>query len=112
VTDNRFSEESALSAAEALQHVLASRTHKRKILGEERIVPGQLGEALGLPAIIHRLQSRSGPVRSEATERFEAIWDTLSERSRQRVREALGWYDPRELDWEDPRSNRRPVEDH
>lgn len=112
MTDNRFSEESALSAAEALQHVLASRTHKRKVLGEERIVPGQLGEALGLPDIIHRLKSRSGPVRSEAAERFEAIWETLSERSRHRVREALGWYDPRELDWEDPRSNRRPVQDH
>jgi len=88
VTDNRFSEESALSAAEALQHVLASRTHKRKVLGEERIVPGQLGEALGLPAIIHRLQSRSGPVRSEATERFEAIWDTLRTFTPARARSA------------------------
>ena len=112
MTDNRFTEESALNAAETLQRVLASRTHKRKVLGEERIVPGQLGEALGLPDIIHRLQSRNGPVRNEAAERFEAIWDTLSERSRKRVREELGWYDPRELDWEDPRSNRLPVEGH
>lgn len=110
MTDTRFSEESALSAAQALQHVLASRTHRRKVLGEDRIVPGQLGEALGLPDLIHRLQSRSGPVRHGARERFEAIWSTLSEQSRQRVREELDWYDPRELDWEDPRSNRQPIE--
>lgn len=112
MTDARFTEESALSAAEALQRVLARRTHRRRVMGEERIVPGQLGEALGLPTLIHRLQSRSGPVRSDAAERFEAIWETLSERSRQRVREELGWYDPRDLDWEDPRSNRRPLERH
>ncbi|XOZ33527.1 hypothetical protein ACMDCT_15185 [Halomonadaceae bacterium KBTZ08] len=112
MTDNRFSEESALSAAEALQQVLARRTHKRRVLGEERIIPGQLGEALGLPDIIQRLQSRNGPVREKALARFEAIWETLSERSRQRVRLEVGWYDPRELDWEDPRSNRRPLPDH
>lgn len=110
MTDNRFTEEGALSAAQALQHVLARRTHKRKVLGEECIVPGQLGEALGLPAVIHRLQSRSGRVRSDAGERFEAIWASLSESSRKRVRDELGWYDPRDLDWEDPRSNRRPAE--
>lgn len=97
-------------AAQALQTVLSRRTHRKKVLGEERIVPGQLGEALGLPALCKQLNSRRPATRQEAVERFDAIWSSLSERSRRKVREALGWYDPRELDWEDPRSNRRPVE--
>ena len=97
-------------AAQALQAVLARRTHRKKVLGEERIVPGQLGEALGLPSLCRQLNSRRPATRQQAVERFGAIWSSLSESSRRRVREALGWYDPRELDWEDPRSNRRPVE--
>lgn len=105
-----FDEETALMAVQALQAVLSRRTHRKKVLGEERIVPGQLGEALGLPSLRKQLNSRRAGTRQQAVERFEAIWSSLSERSRRRVREALGWYDPRDLDWEDPRSNRRPVE--
>ena len=105
-----FDEETALMAAQALQSVLARRTHRKKVLGEERIVPGQLGEALGLPTLCKQLNSRRHGTRQDAVERFEAIWSSLSENSRRKVREALGWYDPRELDWEDPRSNRSPVE--
>lgn len=105
-----FDEETALMAAQALQKVLSRRTHRKKVLGEERIVPGQLGEALGLPRLCRQLNSRMPATRKEAVARFEAIWHSLSETSRRRVREALGWYDPRELDWEDPRSNRRPLE--
>ena len=105
-----FDEETALMAAQALQTVLSRRTHRKKVLGEERIVPGQLGEALGLPSLCKQLTSRRPRTRQDAVERFEAIWSSLSDISRKRVREALGWYDPRELDWEDPRSNRRPVE--
>lgn len=105
-----FDEDTALMAAQALQSVLSRRTHRKKVLGEERIVPGQLGDALGLPALCKQLASRRPGTRERAVERFEAIWASLSEGSRRQVRKKLGWYDPRELDWEDPRSNRRPVE--
>jgi hypothetical protein len=105
-----FDDETALMAAQALQTVLSRRTHRKKVLGEECIVPGQLGEALGLPRLCKQLKSRRHRVRQDAVERFDAIWSSLSESSRRKVRQALGWYDPRELDWEDPRSNRRPVE--
>ena len=53
-----FTVESALEAATELRRVLAARTHRRKVLGQEVIVPGQLGEALQLPRIINRLQSK------------------------------------------------------
>lgn len=97
-------------AAETLQQVLSRRTHRKTVLGAERIVPGQLGQALGLPELCRQLNSRRPANRKWAVERFQSIWVSLSESSRRKVRTALGWYDPRELDWDDPRSNRRPVE--
>ena len=37
------------------------------------------------------------------------LWDTLSEPTRATVLEAINWYDPKELSWDDKRSNRRPA---
>ncbi|TVP57729.1 MAG: hypothetical protein EA349_05890 [Halomonadaceae bacterium] len=103
-----FNQDTALQAARVLAAVLSRRQHRKVIMGQTVLVPGQLGEALRLPGIIHALQSRSGTRRNEAVERFTAIWLSLSERSREQVRERLGWYDPRQMEWDDPRSNRLP----
>lgn len=108
MTGDDFNEETALQAAEALADVLARRTHRRKVMGHEVVVPGQLGEALRLPHLIGRLGSRQKRQRERAVEAFEALWETLSSRTRDQVRADLGWYDPRDLSWEDKRSNRRP----
>ncbi len=106
-----FTTETALDAATELQRVLAARTHRRKVMGQEVLVPGQLGEALQLPRIINRLQSKQQKQREQGLDDFQELWPTLSPRTRQKVLEAIGWYDPKELDWEDKRSNRRPVVD-
>ncbi|MEE2763304.1 MAG: hypothetical protein VX324_07170 [Pseudomonadota bacterium] len=106
-----FTVESALEAATELRRVLAARTHRRKVLGQEVIVPGQLGEALQLPRIINRLQSKQQRQREAGLEDFQDLWPTLSPQTRERVLTAIGWYDPKELDWDDKRSNRRPVVD-
>ncbi|RBP33737.1 hypothetical protein DET50_10177 [Marinobacter pelagius] len=106
-----FTTETALDAAAELQRVLAARTHRRKVMGQEVLVPGQLGEALQLPRIINRLQSKQQKQREQGLDDFQELWPTLSPRTRQKVLDAIGWYDPKELDWEDKRSNRRPVVD-
>lgn len=106
-----FTIETALDAAAELQRVLAARTHRRKVMGQEVLVPGQLGEALQLPRIINRLQSKQQKLREQGLDDFQELWPTLSPRTRQRVLDAIGWYNPKELDWEDKRSNRRPVVD-
>ncbi|MFW5823809.1 MAG: hypothetical protein ACOCVV_02455 [Marinobacter sp.] len=108
MSDNRFNEETALQAAEALADVLARRTHRRKVMGQEVLVPGQLGDALRLPQLIARLRSRQRRPSERALEDFEALWETLSPHTCKQVLQHLGWYDPRELSWEDKRSNRRP----
>lgn len=105
------SEETALAAALALQRVLAARTHRRKVMGQVVVVPGQLGEALQLPEIIRRLRSKHKKIREQGLEDFISLWPTLSARTRQKVLADIGWYDPRNLDWEDKRSNRRPLMD-
>ncbi|MEC7378536.1 MAG: hypothetical protein VX421_13060 [Pseudomonadota bacterium] len=106
-----FTVETALEAATELRQVLAARTHRRKVLGQEVIVPGQLGEALQLPKIINRLQSKQQRLRDAGLEDFQDLWPTLSPQTRERVLTAIGWYDPKELEWDDKRSNRRPVVD-
>lgn len=106
-----FTTETALDAATELQRVLATRTHRRKVMGQEVLVPGQLGEALQLPKIINRLQSKQQKQREQGLDDFQELWPTLSPRTRQKVLDAIGWYDPKELDWDDKRSNRRPVVD-
>lgn len=106
-----FTTETALDAATELQRVLAARTHRRKVMGQEVLVPGQLGEALQLPRIINRLQSKQQKQREQGLDDFQELWPTLSPRTRQKVLDAIGWYDPKELAWDDKRSNRRPVAD-
>lgn len=106
-----FTEETALSAAQELRRVLASRTHRRKVLGQEVLVPGQLGEALHLPRIIYQLQSKQQKQRGLGLNGLHELWPTLSITTREKVLNAIGWYNPNELDWEDKRSNRRPLAD-
>lgn len=108
VSDDGFNEETALQAAEALAGVLARRTHRRKVMGQDVLVPGQLGEALRLPQLIARLRSRQRRQRDRAVDDFDILWQTLSHTTRDQVYQHLGWYDPRGLSWEDKRSNRRP----
>jgi hypothetical protein len=103
-----FDAETALAAARALERVLAARTHRRKVLGQEVLMPGQLGQALHLPVLLRRLESKQSRQRGRGLEGFIALWATLSEPTRRKVLDELGWYDPEALDWEDKRSNRRP----
>lgn len=103
-----FSIETALEAAITLRQVLAARTHRRKVMGQEVLVPGQLGEALQLPQIIRRLQSKQQKQRELGLEAFRELWSTLSPATRDKVLEGIGWYDPKQLAWDDKRSNRKP----
>jgi hypothetical protein len=103
-----FDVKSALSAAVALKKVLVQRTYKKVVNGEERLFAGTLGEAVHVPEITARLESRSSKQRERGLEEFRALWDTLATRTRNSVLDAIGWYDPRELLWDDKRSNRRP----
>ena len=98
----------ALRAALALKVVLERRTHVRKYLDEEYIVPGSLGEAVKLPKIISMLRSKLLPRREKGVIAFSLLWATLSQPTRSAVLKDIGWYDPKSLDWDDPRSNRRP----
>lgn len=109
IDDDEFDEETALAAALALQEVLAKRTHRRKYLGQVYVVPGKLGEALKLPSIISRLQSKVVRRRAQGREEFCMLWDTLSVPTREAVLQAIDWYDPKSLNWDDKRSNRRPL---
>lgn len=109
--NEEFDIETALDAAAALHRVLAARTHRRKVMGQEVLVPGQLGEALQLPQIIRRLQSKQARQREQGLEDFQDLWPTLSPATREKVLDRIGWYDPKSLDWEDKRSNRRPTAD-
>lgn len=109
--NEEFDVATALDAATALQRVLAARTHRRKVMGQDVLVPGQLGEALHLPQIIRRLQSKQLRQREQGLDDFHELWPTLSPATREKVLDHIGWYDPKSLDWEDKRSNRRPVAD-
>lgn len=109
--NEEFDIETALDAVAALNHVLAARTHRRKVMGQEVLIPGQLGEALQLPQILRRLQSKQARQREQGLEDFQELWPTLSPATREKVLDRIGWYDPKSLDWDDKRSNRRPVAD-
>src|SRR5690554_6736029 len=106
-----FTIETALEPAPEPPQVLAARTRRRKVMGQEVLVPGQLGEALHLPRTISRLASKQLRQRERGLEDFQELWPTLSEFTRRKVTDRLGWYDPKDLDWDDKRSNRRPVVD-
>ncbi|MAV26043.1 MAG: hypothetical protein CMQ05_07975 [Gammaproteobacteria bacterium] len=108
IDSDEFDVALALRAADALKVILQNRTRVKVILGEERVVPGTLGEVIRLPTILARLQGRSRVARDAALAEFRTLWSTLSEKTTSEVLLTIGWYDPTELDWEDPRSNRRP----
>ncbi|MDL0430682.1 hypothetical protein QPM17_06075 [Marinobacter sp. TBZ242] len=109
--NEEFDTGTALDAATALHRVLAARTHRRKVMGQEVLVPGQLGEALHIPRIMRRLQSKQQRQREQGLEEFQELWPTLSPATREKVLDRIGWYDPKSLNWEDKRSNRRPAVD-
>ena len=106
---DEFNIETALEAAKVLEEVLAARIHRKKVWGQEVIVPGKLGEALKLPSIISELSGKMVKRRERGLDRFQELWETLSENTRSDVLNRIGWYDPKTLSWEDKRSNRRPV---
>lgn len=106
---DEFDEELALLAALALNEVLEQRVHRRKYLGKIVFVPGKLGDALNLPKIISDLNSRSSKSRGRGAENFNELWCTLSEPTRNKVLDMVEWYDPNDMDWEDKRSNRKPI---
>ncbi|HEY9120959.1 MAG TPA: hypothetical protein VIN33_14490 [Marinobacter sp.] len=109
--NEEFDVETALEAAIALHRVLAARTHRRKVMGQEVLVPGQLGEALHLPRIIRQLQGKQLRQRERGLAEFHELWPTLSPATREKVLDRIGWYDPKSLNWDDKRSNRRPLAD-
>ena len=96
-----------LNLANALLFVLDARTHKHNHLGQEIIVKGSLSKALKLPDIISQLASTTKK-RESARDRFVDIWYTLSSLTCDRAMEKAGIYQPKDLDWDDPRSNRHP----
>lgn len=102
-----FNVQNALLAAVALKTIFARRTHVRVILGEERRIPGTLGNAVNLPGITRHLESAVSKRREQGLREFRALWDTLSAATCKSVLDAIGWYDPLDLDWDDKRSNRR-----
>ncbi len=104
-----FDIDTALDAARALERVLAARIHRKKVWGQEIVVPGQLGEALKLPSIIAQLSGKVAKRREKGLSNFQELWETLSQPTKEDVLNRIGWYDPKELDWEDKRSNRRPT---
>jgi len=104
-----FNRQNALAAALVLEEVLADRKHVKRVHGIEFETPGTLGNAIGVPRIVSMLRHRSAARQDEGLAALRTLWATLSERTRGKVLESLGWYDPRELDWDDPRSNRYPL---
>lgn len=106
-----FTVSTALDAARVLEKVLAARVHRKKILGHEILVPGQLGHALKLPTMIAQLSGKTAKRREKGLLSFQELWDTLSHPTKAEVLHQIGWYDPDELDWEDKRSNKRVLPD-
>lgn len=103
-----FNITTALAAAIALKTVLSRRTHRKKYLGEEVLLPSTLGEAVNLPKITAALQGRGINQRQKGLEDFQSLWPTMSEDTRNRVLSMIGWYEVEDLEWDDRRSNKRP----
>lgn len=101
--------ESLRELAGAIHAVLDSRLHRRVHLGEEILVKGSLSRALHLPEIRKRLNAVNEARQQQAVNELTRLWQTLSETTRQTVIERLEWYEPDQLDWDDPRSNRKPF---
>ncbi len=104
-----FDVNSARIALPLLKEVLQRRTHIKKSLGKTYLLKGTLVAALKLPQMEDQLHSKSGPRRNKGLAAFQGLWNTLSTETRKAVLTQMGWYEPSELPWDDPRSNRRPT---
>ncbi len=91
----------------ALIHVLNQRKHVRVIMGKEVLVEGSLSKALKLPELLKQINSVHRAKQDKAILQFIEIWPTLSETTRELSINALGWYEPNDLEWDDPRSNKK-----
>lgn len=97
--------------ADAITEVLDSRLHRRVHMGEEILVKGSLSRALHLPELRKKLYSHQTSRQQVGKDELIQLWQTLSDNTRQSVLERLHWYEPEKLDWDDPRSNRKPFYD-
>ena len=100
--------ETVRQIAAALEQTLDERTHKRDYLGEAIIVKGSLSKALKLPEIKRTLARQSHDLQQQGIDQLTTLWLTLSEPTRKNTLNRAGLYEPEELSWDDPRSNRRP----
>ena len=105
----QLNDEQLLELCTQLQSVLDARLHKRQHLGEEVLVKGSLSKALKLPELIKKLSSKRPVSRQQARDAFDVLWFSLSEDTKNKTLLAFGAYDPKALDWEDPRSNKKPI---
>ena len=101
--------ETARTLVNALEDVLDSRTHKRDHLGEEIIVKGSLSKALKIPELKRTLSRSNDALQKQGLEQLSTLWTTLSDSTKQATLDKSGLYEPNELNWDDSRSNRRPV---
>lgn len=101
--------ESVRKLTDTLIKVLDSRLHRRVHMGETIWVKGSLSQALKLPDIRRRLHMQSEARQQQAKNSLNHVWHSLSDTTRDNVLKELEWYAPEHLDWDDPRSNRRPF---
>jgi hypothetical protein len=103
-----LNKEAQLMLVEGLTKVLDSRTHKRVVMGDEITVKGSLSKALKLPNVCAMLNSSHTQRQENGHQQLAEIWSTLSPSTKERTLALLGWYEPKDLPWDDPRSNRKP----
>lgn len=101
--------DTARALVNALEQVLDSRTHKREHLGEEIIVKGSLSKALKIPELKRTLSRKNIEIQQQGMDDLLVLWSTLSEQTKQSSLNIAGLYEPKQLHWDDLRSNRRPV---
>lgn len=112
LTIEALSNAAAIMLAEAIVRVLDSRLHKRIHLGEEILVKGSLSKALKLDQTLSLLNSSHTERRQRGLHQLAELWQTLSQSTKLRCFSLLNWYEPHDLPWDDPRSNRKPhIED-
>lgn len=107
-TISDFSLEAQIELLDGIEQVLDNRMHKRKVMGEDVLVKGSLSKALRIPEIRRKLASRNSTRQHKGTLALAELWATLSPVTQQSVLALISWYDPSTLEWDDPRSNRRP----
>ena len=71
----------ALKVANALKVILENRTRVKVILGEERVVPGTLGEVIRFTHYYDAVREPIRLARDDALLEFQTLWSTLSEKT-------------------------------